>query len=117
MAPRANWKGYLRLSLVSCPIALYPATSEAEKIRFNQINSKTGNRIRLQRTDEGTARPRLSRPQGAAARSRPNRSVRAGQAKTRPGLDRATEQIRCCGALYSLSSAETEESRFEAYAP
>src|SRR5512133_130223 len=57
MAPRANWKGYLRLSLVSCPIALYPATSEAEKIRFNQINSKTGNRIRLQRTDEGTGEP------------------------------------------------------------
>src|SRR5512133_1210844 len=57
MAPRANWKGYLRLSLVSCPIALCPATSEAEKIRFNQINSKTGNRIRLQRIDEGTGEP------------------------------------------------------------
>jgi hypothetical protein len=37
MAPRANWKGYLRLSLVSCPILLYPATSDAEKVRFNQI--------------------------------------------------------------------------------
>jgi non-homologous end joining protein Ku len=36
MAPRANWKGYLRLSLVSCPIALFPATSEREKIRFHQ---------------------------------------------------------------------------------
>jgi hypothetical protein len=34
MAPRANWKGYLRLSLVSCPILLYPATSDAEKVRF-----------------------------------------------------------------------------------
>jgi DNA end-binding protein Ku len=32
MAPRANWKGYLRLSLVSCPILLYPATSETEKV-------------------------------------------------------------------------------------
>ena len=38
MAPRANWKGYLRLSLVSCPIALYPDSSEREKIRFHQIN-------------------------------------------------------------------------------
>jgi DNA end-binding protein Ku len=37
MAPRANWKGFLRLSLATCPVALYPATSEAEKISFNQI--------------------------------------------------------------------------------
>ena len=46
MAPRANWKGFLRLSLVTCPIALFPATSESEKISFNQINKKTGHRIR-----------------------------------------------------------------------
>jgi DNA end-binding protein Ku len=54
MAPRANWKGFLRLSLVSCPILLYPATSDAEKIRFNQINKKTGNRIKMQRVDAET---------------------------------------------------------------
>src|SRR3954467_4701142 len=54
MAPRANWKGYLRLSLVTCPIALYPATSEAEKISFNQINKKTGNRIRYLKVDAQT---------------------------------------------------------------
>jgi DNA end-binding protein Ku len=40
MAPRANWKGYLRLSLVSCPIALYPASSLREKVSFNRINRK-----------------------------------------------------------------------------
>ena len=57
MAPRANWKGYLRLSLVSCPIALYPATSEREKISFNQINSKTGNRIKMNRVDAETGEP------------------------------------------------------------
>lgn len=38
MAPRANWKGFLRLSLVTCPVALYPATSESEKVSFNQLN-------------------------------------------------------------------------------
>ena len=54
MAPRANWKGYLRLSLVSCPILVFPATSEREKISFHQINSKTGNRVRLKRVDEET---------------------------------------------------------------
>jgi DNA end-binding protein Ku len=54
MAPRANWKGHLRLSLVSCPIALYPATTEREKIRFHNLNSETGNRVRMRRVDEGT---------------------------------------------------------------
>ena len=54
MAPRANWKGYLRLSLVSCPILLYPATSETEKVHFHQINKETGNRIHLQKVDAET---------------------------------------------------------------
>ena len=54
MAPRAYWKGYLRLSLVSCPIAIYPATSEREKISFNQINKKTGDRIRYRKVDAET---------------------------------------------------------------
>jgi DNA end-binding protein Ku len=54
MAPRAYWKGYLRLSLVSCPIQLFPATSESEKISFNQINKDTGNRVRYRKVDEAT---------------------------------------------------------------
>src|SRR5947207_5135299 len=57
MAPRANWKGFLRLSLVTCPIALFPATSESEKISFNQINKKTGHRIRYLKVDADTAVP------------------------------------------------------------
>ena len=54
MAPRANWKGFLRLSLVTCPVALFPATSESEKISFNQINRKTGHRIRYLKVDADT---------------------------------------------------------------
>jgi DNA end-binding protein Ku len=54
VAPRAYWKGYLKLSLVSCPIALYPATSEREKISFHQINKKTGNRIKYRKVDADT---------------------------------------------------------------
>ena len=54
MAPRAYWKGYLKLSLVSCPIALYPATSEREKISFNQLNKETGNRVRYRKVDTET---------------------------------------------------------------
>ncbi|HET7912052.1 MAG TPA: Ku protein [Pseudolabrys sp.] len=56
MAPRAYWKGFLRLSLVSCPIALFPATSEREKIHFHQINRKTGNRIQYRKVDAETGR-------------------------------------------------------------
>jgi Uncharacterized conserved protein len=54
MAPRANWKGFLRLSLVSCPIALYPASSLREKVSFNRINRKTGNRLKQQNVDSET---------------------------------------------------------------
>src|SRR5258708_33948734 len=54
MAPRANWKGFLRLSLVPCPVALYPATSDAEKVSFNQINRKTGDRIKYAKVDADT---------------------------------------------------------------
>ena len=54
MAPRANWKGFLRLSLVTCPVALFPATSDSEKISFNQINRNTGHRIKYQKVDAET---------------------------------------------------------------
>ncbi|MCK1480283.1 Ku protein [Bradyrhizobium sp. 197] len=54
MAPRANWKGFLRLSLVTCPVALYPATSDSEKISFNQLNRQTGHRIKYLKVDADT---------------------------------------------------------------
>ena len=54
MAPRPNWKGYLKLSLVSCSISLYPATSASERVSFNQINKNTGNRIKYRKVDAET---------------------------------------------------------------
>src|SRR4030088_2015107 len=57
MAPRAYWKGYLKLSLVSCPIALYPAASSSERVSFNRINKKTGNRLKQQQVDAETGEP------------------------------------------------------------
>src|ERR1700748_841403 len=54
MSPRSNWKGFLRLSLVTCPVALYPATSDTEKVSFNQINRKTGHRIKYVKVDADT---------------------------------------------------------------
>jgi DNA end-binding protein Ku len=55
--PRPFWKGYLKLSLVSCPIALYTATSASERVAFRQINKKTGNRLRQQLIDEVSGEP------------------------------------------------------------
>ena len=57
MAPRPNWKGHLKLSLVSCAVALYPATSTSQRIRFNIINRETGNRIRNEVVDADTGDP------------------------------------------------------------
>jgi len=54
MTPRSNWKGYLKLSLVSAAIAIYPATSASEKVRFNTLNRATGNRLKRQMVDSVT---------------------------------------------------------------
>jgi DNA end-binding protein Ku len=52
--PRASWSGFLRLSLVTCPVYLTPATTEAKRIRLNQLNSKTGNRLSQRLVDSKT---------------------------------------------------------------
>jgi DNA end-binding protein Ku len=57
MAPRTFWKGYLKLSLVTCPVAMMPATSEAEKVRFHTLNRKTGNRVVARYVDSVTHKP------------------------------------------------------------
>jgi DNA end-binding protein Ku len=54
MAPRANWKGYLKLSLVSCAVELYPATTTKDRVAFHMINRETGHRLRRQLVDEAT---------------------------------------------------------------
>jgi Ku protein len=54
MAPRAYWKGSLKLSLVSCPVVLYPASTSVEKTRFHMINKETGNRLKQQMVDSET---------------------------------------------------------------
>jgi DNA end-binding protein Ku len=54
MAPRPNWKGFLKLSLVSCSVALYTATTTSQRVSFNIINRKTGNRVRYDVVDADT---------------------------------------------------------------
>jgi DNA end-binding protein Ku len=55
--PRASWNGFLRLSLVTCPVYLVPATTEAKRVRFNQLNAETGNRVAQQLVDSKTGEP------------------------------------------------------------
>ncbi|RDW12831.1 non-homologous end joining protein Ku [Paracoccus thiocyanatus] len=57
MAPRSFWKGYLKLSLVTCPVAMMPATSEGEKLRFHTLNARTGNRVVSRYVDAQTGKP------------------------------------------------------------
>jgi DNA end-binding protein Ku len=57
MPPRSFWKGYLKLSLVTCPVAMTPATSESEKIRFHTLNRATGNRVDARYVDAETGEP------------------------------------------------------------
>jgi hypothetical protein len=57
VVPRAHWKGFLKLSLVSCPVALYPAIAASERISFRQVNKQTGNRLRQQLVDVVTGEP------------------------------------------------------------
>ena len=57
MAPRSYWKGYLKLSLVTCPVAMVPATSESERVRFHTLNRKTGNRVVARYVDSVTRKP------------------------------------------------------------
>jgi DNA end-binding protein Ku len=57
MAPRPSWKGYLKLSLVTCPVAMLPATSESEKVSFHTLNRKTGNRVSSEYVDAVSGKP------------------------------------------------------------
>src|SRR5215208_3703007 len=75
-ASRPQWKGYLKLSLVSCPIAIYPAVSAAERISFRQINRNTGNRLRQQLVDVVTGE--------AVDRSEKGRGYKVGESSFLP---------------------------------
>ncbi len=57
MAPRSFWKGYLKLSLVTCPVAMTPATSESDKVRFHTLNRATGNRVVSHYVDAVSGKP------------------------------------------------------------
>src|ERR1700722_18465209 len=57
MAPRANWKGFLKIAELSCPVALYTAVSSSDRIGFHILNRSTGHRVQRQFVDQKTGDP------------------------------------------------------------
>ena len=98
MAPRAYWKGYLKLSLVSCPVALFPASTEREKIAFNQINKKTGNRIKFRKVDAETGDEVDSSDIVKGYEVGKGETSRLSPKSSRPSPLRASEQSRSMGS-------------------
>jgi hypothetical protein len=92
-AARAYWKGYLKLSLVTCPVVLYPASSESEKTHFHQINRKTGNRLRQQRSMKRLAALSKERIRHAAMNSSVAATSRLNPMSWKPWRSRARERL------------------------
>src|SRR3569833_1753674 len=101
MAPRSQWNGYLKLSLVSCPISLYPAVSAAEKISFRQVNREPGHRLRQQLVDSVTGKVVKSHERGRGYEVGEDQFVLVGdvelkvaqrEARTRPFSNPAARQ-------------------------
>jgi non-homologous end joining protein Ku len=82
--PRAYWKGYLRLSLVTGPIELFPATSQAEKTHFHQINTSTGHRLRQQMIDEQTGRVVDAKHKGRGCKAKGHEVIEEAPPPERP---------------------------------
>jgi hypothetical protein len=104
MAPRANWKGYLRLSLVSCPIALYPASSLSEKVNFNRLNRKTGNRLKQQNVDSETGEVIPGRTSRAVTRSERGNTLSLRMKNLRPSKSRVLGRLRLISSFRETRS-------------
>jgi membrane-bound lytic murein transglycosylase B len=130
MAPRANWKGFLRLSLITCPVALYPATSDSEKISFNQFNRNTGHRIKYTRVDADTGEevasedimkgflpPRSRRRSRSANRLRPKGAKGACMIQDRALMvaSAALAVLACLGVPADAAQCGSSAAGFEAW--
>ena len=104
MAPRANWKGYLRLSLVSCPIALYPASSLSEKVSFNRINRKTGHRLKQQNVDFETVKLSPEKTRRAGMRLQKASTSLLKTRKSMPSRSKARGPLRSINSFREVRS-------------
>src|SRR3954452_433462 len=109
MAPRPHWKGYLKLSLVSCPIALYAAVSPAERISFRHVTKRSGNRVRQQLVDAVTGEPVALEDKG--------RGYEIGENQFLPVQDHEVEQARLARAPLPNAAASIVPSQAPAARP
>jgi DNA end-binding protein Ku len=100
MAPRPYWKGYLKLSLVACPVAVFTATTSSERVSFRQINRQTGNRLRQQLVDDVTREP-----VEAADKIRATKSTRMSTSRSR------TKRSKRCRSKATTRSTSTASCR------
>jgi hypothetical protein len=97
MAPRTYWKGYLKLSLVSCSVQLFPAISEREKIRFHQIDRKTGNWIKYCKLDAVTGKPINGAPPSITSDRLQTGRTRGPARRAESSIEMAETGTRCVG--------------------
>jgi DNA end-binding protein Ku len=111
MAPRPSWKGYLKLSLVSCPIALYPAVDASERISFRQVNRATGNRLRHQLVDAVTGAEVDTSDKGRGYEVAENQFVVVEDAEVEQARAEARTRPFGAGAGRSLKEDQDSPSR------
>jgi DNA end-binding protein Ku len=121
--PRAYWNGFLKLSFVSCPVALYPATTAAERVSFRQVNRRTGHRLKHQLVDSVTGETVQSREKARGYEVGENRFLlvenreleHARRGRSRPGAVQLAEPPRPASAATPASEpdedGEAEEER------
>jgi DNA end-binding protein Ku len=121
--PRAYWNGFLKLSFVSCPVALYPATTAAERVSFRQVNRRTGHRLKHQLVDSITGEAVETHDKARGYETGENRFLvvedreleQARSDRPPPGAVQLAEPLRPAPAASAAESGESEETEEEQY--
>ena len=109
MAPRAYWKGYLKLSLVSCPVSLYPAIAAEERVSFRQVNRQTGNRLRQQLVDTVTGEVVQSHDKGRGYQVGENQFVVVRDEELEAAREEARSRPYSAAPVSSIAPRPAEE--------
>ena len=111
MAPWPSWRGYLRLSLVTCPVAMLPATSEAEKVRFHTLNRATGNRVHARYVDAETGKPLDDEDQVKGYEQEDGRYIMSRMRSSRPSRSKARARSTSIASFRPIRSAGSGMTR------
>jgi hypothetical protein len=110
MAPRPQWKGYLKLSFVSCPVALHPAIAPAERVSFRQINRQTGNRLRQQLVDTVTGEVVDAHDRGRGYQLGANEFLMVEEEELKAAQQEARSRPYTMASAPSLAADQNEEA-------